>query len=150
MDNGLSVHHDPSQLNNNFKEFVSHDDHDVSSSPSKLSKTEPHKKSVTKINILDDGESSVHVHYPNPVAKTKAKVNPIKKPERRKSLDVAALMTKAEQASHPSKPTTSKITSPAKLTEDANSTCQLLYSWVYDKRENTPNAVVKKMVGVGC
>ena len=88
------------QLNNNFKEFVSHDEGDTAmAAASKLSKTEPHKKSVTKINILDDGESSVHVHYPNPVAKTKAKVNPIKKPERRKSLDVAALMTKTEQVS---------------------------------------------------
>ena len=84
---------------------MTHDDTDFQleegSKLTKLSKGEPHKKSVTKINILDDGESSVHVHYPpmNPVAKTKAKVNPIKKPERRKSLDVAALMTKAEQAS---------------------------------------------------
>ena len=90
---------EPTQLNNNFKEFVSHDEGDTMAAASKLSKTEPHKKSVTKINILDDGESSVHVHYPNPVAKTKAKVNPIKKPERRKSLDVAALMTKTEQVS---------------------------------------------------
>ena len=74
-----------------------------------MSKSEPHKKSVTKINILEDGESSVTqgeqlVNPPayqqqpmNPVAKTKAKVNPIKKPERRKSLDVAAMLVKAEK-----------------------------------------------------
>ena len=82
------------------------------SSTTNLSKSEPHKKSVTKINILEDGESSVTQGveqlvnpppsaapaYPmNPVAKTKAKVNPIKKPERRKSLDVAAMLVKAEK-----------------------------------------------------
>ena len=84
------------------------------SSTTNLSKSEPHKKSVTKINILEDGESSVTqgveqlVNPPsaatapyqqpmNPVAKTKAKVNPIKKPERRKSLDVAAMLVKAEK-----------------------------------------------------
>ena len=83
------------------------------SSTTNLSKSEPHKKSVTKINILEDGESSVtqgveqlvnpsaapapYQQPMNPVAKTKAKVNPIKKPERRKSLDVAAMLVKAEK-----------------------------------------------------
>ena len=100
--------------NNNleFKEFVRQEDDACN-----LTKNEPHKKSVTKINIISSEESEVITNFSKPmnaVSKAKAKVNPIKKPERRKSLDVSKLEQVFDKSSDSSGAVVKETPTPAK------------------------------------